>query len=76
MLARQHADDFLRLDSSGKILAAYPFSMIPTPHVVRINTVPEDHFNCSVGNYRHGLKTLQAIGGNRPAHILAPAPVS
>ena len=27
-------------------------------------TVPEDHFNCSVGSLTHGLKTLDEVGGN------------
>jgi uncharacterized protein (DUF169 family) len=27
-------------------------------------TVPEDHYNCSVGSVTHGLKTLQEVGGN------------
>lgn len=34
------------------------------------NTVPEDHFNCSVGSYTHGLKTLQDIVGNRDVAAL------
>jgi uncharacterized protein (DUF169 family) len=34
------------------------------------NTVPEDHFNCSVGSYTHGLKTLQEVGGNRDVAAL------
>ena len=27
-------------------------------------TVPEDHFNCSVGSVTHGLKTLEEVMGN------------
>jgi uncharacterized protein (DUF169 family) len=34
------------------------------------NTVPEDHFNCSVGSYTHGLKTLQDVAGNRDVAAL------
>jgi hypothetical protein len=48
VLARLHADDFLRLDSRGEILAAYPFSAIPTPHVVRIAAGPAVHAMCAI----------------------------
>lgn len=34
------------------------------------NTVPEDHFNCSVGTYTHGLKTLEEVGGNQDVAAL------
>jgi uncharacterized protein (DUF169 family) len=29
------------------------------------NTLPEDHFNCSVGSYTHGLKNLQEVADNK-----------
>lgn len=34
------------------------------------NTVPEDHYNCSVGSFTHGLKTLQEVGGNQDVAAL------
>ncbi|WP_063045212.1 alkylmercury lyase family protein, partial [Nocardia pseudovaccinii] len=36
VLGRLHDADVIRLDSSGNIAAAYPFSASPTPHRVRI----------------------------------------
>lgn len=34
------------------------------------NTVPEDHYNCSVGSFTHGLKTLEEVGGNQDVAAL------
>jgi uncharacterized protein (DUF169 family) len=34
------------------------------------NTVPEDHYNCSVGSFTHGLKTLNEVGGNQDVAAL------
>jgi uncharacterized protein (DUF169 family) len=34
------------------------------------NTVPEDHYNCSVGSFTHGLKTLEDVGGNQDVAAL------
>jgi hypothetical protein len=48
VLARLHAEDFLRLSASGKIRAAYPFSAIPTPHVVDIGGGPRTHAMCAI----------------------------
>lgn len=36
VLAELAAEDFLTLDSEGQILAAYPFSAVPTPHRIRL----------------------------------------
>src|SRR5215469_932645 len=34
------------------------------------NTAPEDHYNCSVGSFTHGLKTLQEVAGNQDVAAL------
>lgn len=34
------------------------------------NTAPEDHFNCSVGTFTHGLKTLEEVAGNQDVAAL------
>lgn len=34
------------------------------------NTVPEDHYNCSVGSFTHGLKSLQDVAGNKDVAAL------
>jgi uncharacterized protein (DUF169 family) len=34
------------------------------------NTAPEDHYNCSVGTFTHGLKTLQEVAGNQDVAAL------
>ncbi|MFJ7948752.1 hypothetical protein ACIQ6K_34740 [Streptomyces sp. NPDC096354] len=36
MLAELAQEDFLALGPDGRILAAYPFSAVPTPHRVTI----------------------------------------
>jgi hypothetical protein len=48
VLARLHAGDFLRLNASGEIRAAYPFSALPTPHVVDIGGGPRTHAMCAI----------------------------
>jgi hypothetical protein len=48
VLARLHAADFLRLDAAGGISAAYPFSGVPTPHLVRIEGGPAVFSMCAV----------------------------
>jgi hypothetical protein len=48
VLARLHTADFLRLDTAGRIVAAYPFSAAPTAHVVRIDDGPEVFAMCAV----------------------------
>jgi hypothetical protein len=47
-LARLHAEDFLRLNGSGRIVAAYPFSGTPTPHVVHIEAGPRVFAMCAI----------------------------
>lgn len=47
-LVKLHADDFLRLDASGQISAAYPFSAVPTPHRVRIDGGAEVFAMCAI----------------------------
>lgn len=48
VLAELHQADFLRLDESGSIRAAYPFSAVPTPHVVQIDGGPRVFAMCAV----------------------------
>ena len=48
VLAQLHAADFLRLDRAGAISAAYPFSAVPTRHVVRIDGGPEVFSMCAI----------------------------
>jgi hypothetical protein len=48
VLARLDAEDFLRLDSSGQISAAYPFSAVATAHRVRIAGGPEVFAMCAI----------------------------
>ncbi len=43
-----HAADFLRLDSSGAISAAYPFSAVPTAHSVQIADGPAVFSMCAI----------------------------
>jgi Alkylmercury lyase len=47
-LADLHAGDFIQLDEAGRIRAAYPFSAVPTPHVVRIDGGPRVHAMCAI----------------------------
>src|SRR5487761_453325 len=48
VLGLLHAGDFLRLDSSGAITAAYPFSAVPTAHVVQIQDGPAVFSMCAI----------------------------
>jgi hypothetical protein len=48
VLALLHAADFLRLDAAGAISAAYPFSAVPTPHVVQIGHGPAVFSMCAI----------------------------
>jgi hypothetical protein len=48
VLAELHAGDFLRLDATGQVRAAYPFSAVPTPHVVHIDDGPRVHAMCAI----------------------------
>jgi uncharacterized protein (DUF169 family) len=34
------------------------------------NTAPEDHYNCSVGSFTHGLKTMGEVAGNQDVAAL------
>jgi hypothetical protein len=47
-LAGLHAGDFLELGPGGDIRAAYLFSAVPTPHVVRIAGGPRVHAMCAI----------------------------
>jgi hypothetical protein len=48
MLADLHNDDFLRLDSTGRIRVAYPFSAAPTPHLMKLCDGAEVYAMCAV----------------------------
>ncbi|MCY0937505.1 alkylmercury lyase family protein [Streptomyces sp. H34-S4] len=48
ILAELAAEDFLTLDHSGRILAAYPFSAAPTEHVVQIASGPRVFSMCAI----------------------------
>jgi hypothetical protein len=48
VLAALHAADFLRLRADGSIDAAYPFSAVPTPHVVEIDDGPRVFSMCAI----------------------------
>lgn len=48
VLARLHAADFLEVGPGGGIRAAYPFSAVPTRHVVRIAAGPRVHAMCAI----------------------------
>lgn len=48
VLADLHAGDFIQLDGAGEIRAAYPFSAVPTPHVVRIDGGPRVCAMCAI----------------------------
>jgi hypothetical protein len=43
-----HAADFLRLDPCGAISAAYPFSPVPTRHLVTISGGPQVYAMCAI----------------------------
>ncbi|MCY0933916.1 alkylmercury lyase family protein [Streptomyces sp. H34-S4] len=48
VLAELARDDFLTLDETGQVRAAYPFSAVPTPHRVRIDSGAEVFSMCAV----------------------------
>jgi hypothetical protein len=48
VLADLHAADFLQLGPGGDIHVAYPFSAVPTSHVVRIAGGPRVHAMCAI----------------------------
>lgn len=48
VLAELADGDFIHLDDSGAIVAAYPFSAVPTPHVVEVGTGPAVFAMCAI----------------------------
>jgi hypothetical protein len=48
VLAELAAEDFLTLDAAGQVVAAYPFSAVPTDHVVQIAGGPEVWSMCAI----------------------------
>jgi hypothetical protein len=48
VLALLHTADFLRLEPGGAISAAYPFSAVATPHIVRIENGPMVFSMCAI----------------------------
>jgi hypothetical protein len=47
-LDRLHEGDYLRLGSDGQIVAAYPFSAVPTPHVVLLKNGVTTYAMCAI----------------------------
>jgi hypothetical protein len=48
VLAALHAGDYLQLGPDGQIRAAYPFSGVPTPHLVEIDAGPRVYAMCAI----------------------------
>ncbi|HCU52465.1 MAG TPA: hypothetical protein DGG94_22175, partial [Micromonosporaceae bacterium] len=48
LLGELHDHDVIRLDERGDIRAAYPFSGVPTPHVVQIHDGPTVFAMCAI----------------------------
>jgi len=48
VLAALHAGDYLQLGPDGQIRAAYPFSGVPTPHLVDIDGGPRVYAMCAI----------------------------
>lgn len=48
VLSQLHTGDFLRLDKTGHIQAAYPFSATPTGHRVQITGGPQVYAMCAI----------------------------
>jgi hypothetical protein len=48
MLTELHEHDVIRLDDSGDVRAAYPFSAVPTAHRVTIDGGPDVYAMCAV----------------------------
>ena len=48
VLAALHAGDYLQLGPDGRIRAAYPFSGVPTPHLVDIDGGPRVYAMCAI----------------------------
>ena len=48
VLAALHAGDYLQLGPGGQIRAAYPFSGVPTPHLVDIDGGPRAYAMCAI----------------------------
>ena len=48
VLAALNDADYLQVDPDGQIRAAYPFSGVPTPHLVDIDGGPRVHAMCAI----------------------------
>ncbi|WP_219501286.1 alkylmercury lyase family protein [Nonomuraea ceibae] len=68
VMAQLHAADFLRLDHSGVIVAAYPFSPTPTLHRVQISGGPEVYSMCAID----ALGIAAMIGRDVTIHATEP----
>jgi hypothetical protein len=60
VLAELHAGDFLRLDATGQVRTAYPFSAGPTSHVVQIDDGPRVYAMCAIDAL--GIAAMLATG--------------
>jgi hypothetical protein len=80
VLALLHAADFLRLDTAGAIRAAYPFSVVPTRHVVWIDGGPSVFSMCAIDALGIAAMTGQPVtirsaepGTGIPVTVALPA---
>jgi hypothetical protein len=69
-LVELHDHDVIRLDGQRHIRAAYPFSAVPTPHLVAIDGGPTVHAMCAID----ALGVADMLG--RPVVITSTDPVS
>ena len=60
VLAALHAGDYLQLGPDGQIRAAYPFSGVPTPHLVDIDGGPRAYAMCAIDAL--GMAAMLATG--------------
>lgn len=60
VLAALHAGDYLQLGPDGQVRAAYPFSGVPTPHLVDIDGGPRVYAMCAIDAL--GMAAMLGIG--------------
>jgi hypothetical protein len=75
VLTQLHTADFLRLDKTGHIQAAYPFSATPTGHRVQITGGPQVYAMCAIDAL--GIAPMLSVGVViRSADPLTGAPMT
>ncbi|GIH03485.1 hypothetical protein Rhe02_15520 [Rhizocola hellebori] len=67
-LRELHDRDVIQLDDTGEILAAYPFSAIPTPHTVAIADGPTVYAMCAID----ALGIAAMLGRDITVHSVDP----